>query len=99
MKLSSKQIRFLREQAHHLNAIARVGDGGVSESFLKELDKLLTHHELIKIKLSAGDKATKKDVVDNICQQTHSVCVQTIGHTTVIFRKNPQAPKIEIPKC
>ena len=96
MKLSPQNIRLLKEKAHHLDPIARVGDSGISEGFLKEVNKVLDHHELIKIRLSAGDKATKKLAITEICEATKSICVQSIGHTATIYRQDPEQPKIAL---
>jgi RNA-binding protein len=51
-----------------------------------ELERALTDHELIKIKLVA-DRDAKKELVATICQEFKSECVQSIGHTALLYRK------------
>ncbi|WP_197469492.1 YhbY family RNA-binding protein, partial [Oleiphilus sp. HI0125] len=47
--LSAAEKKQLRAIAHNLNPIIIVGDKGVSEGLLEELDRALEQHELIKV--------------------------------------------------
>ncbi len=53
LKLNSKQISFLRAAGHALNPVVMIGNKGLSEEVLKELDVSLKAHELIKSRYSA----------------------------------------------
>ncbi len=98
MILSQKQIRFLREQAHHLTAIVRIGDNGLSEAVVKEIKKVLGHHELVKIKIPALEKDEKDAFLKELAKKTKAYVVQTIGHTATLYKQNPDEPKISLPK-
>lgn len=67
-----------------------IGQHGLSENVMNELEQSLAHHELIKIRIPALDKAEKKELVNNICQQLQAESIQTIGHVTILFRQNPK---------
>lgn len=98
MTLSNTQIRFLREQAHHLMALVRIGDNGLSPEILKEMDKVLSHHELVKIKIPSGDKESKDAMLAEIETNTQSAVIQRIGNTATLYRANPEDPNIKLPK-
>ena len=48
MALTQAQKRHLRKLAHALKPVIIVGNAGLSEALLQELDTTLEHHELIK---------------------------------------------------
>ena len=68
MKLSERQKKFLRKAAHTLKPLVSIGDKGVTAALLAELDSTLEYHELVKIKIRAGNRdareATIADIVD-----------------------------------
>ena len=87
--------RFLRSLAHALKPVVRLGQHGLTEAVLKELDGALSHHELVKIKLSVSDKESRTAEVESICRSMKAECVQQIGHTATLFRRNLKKPVIE----
>ena len=97
MSLSKKQIKFLRARCHDLKPVILMGQKGLTEEVLNEIEIALTHHELIKIKLSVDDRELRKQVASEICEQTQSEEVQSIGKTLSIYRVNPDKAVIELP--
>lgn len=51
LKLTGKQKRFLRAEAHHLNPIFQVGKDGVNDNMIKQIGEALERRELIKISI------------------------------------------------
>jgi len=98
MPLSKKQIKFLRAKCHALKAVIMLGQKGLTEEVLNELDIALTHHELVKIKLSADDRELRKQLIVDICEQSQSEEVQSIGKTLSVYRVNSDKAIIELPK-
>ena len=47
--VTGKQKKYLKGLAHKLNPVVMVGNNGVSEAVLKEINATLAAHELIKI--------------------------------------------------
>ena len=99
MTLSKKQIKFLRARCHALRAVILLGQKGLTEEVLSEIDLALTHHELVKIKLSVDDRDLRKQMIADICTRTHSQEVQSIGKTLSIYRLNSDKVIIELPKA
>ncbi len=98
MSLSKKQIKFLRGKCHALKAVIMLGQKGLTDEVLSELDIALTHHELVKIKLSVDDRDVRKKLIVEICEKSQSEEVQSIGKTLSVYRVNPDKVIIELPK-
>jgi RNA-binding protein len=97
MELSGKQKRHLRGLGHELHPLVTVAGNGLSESVLAELDQTLEHHELIKVKVNAGDRDEKRALIAGMVEKSGATLVQTIGHIALLYRKAQEA-KLQIPK-
>ena len=98
MSLSKNQIKYLRSKCHDLKPVVMLGQKGLTEAVLNELDIALDHHELIKIKLSIDDRDARKQVIDEICRRCEAEEVQSIGKTLSIYLANKKDPVIHLPK-
>ncbi len=86
--LTNAQVRKLKALAQHLEPVARVGKGGLSEPFLKSVDEALTCHELVKVKF-ADFKEEKKELAPVLAEKTASLLVMQVGNVVVLYRENP----------
>ena len=82
--------RKLKQIAHHLHPIVTVGDAGVSDSVGRELDRALSDHELIKVKL-AGDREQREAWIAELTEAGGCELVTSIGKVAVFYRPNPAA--------
>jgi len=98
MSLSKNQIKFLRGMCHDLKPVVMLGQKGLTEAVLSELEIALDHHELVKIKLSVDDRDARKQLVEEICQRCQAEVVQSIGKTLSIYRANTDKVIIALPK-
>lgn len=101
MKLSTKQIAHLRGLAHNLNPVVMIGNNGLTENVLKEIELNLNSHELIKIQVSGDDRAVRKAIFDEICTKTSATAVHHIGKQLVFYRPSSnikESAKVVIPK-
>ncbi|NII10458.1 ribosome assembly RNA-binding protein YhbY [Oleiagrimonas sp. C23AA] len=98
MPLSNAQRRYLRGLCHDLSPVILLGAKGVTEAVTKELGLALDHHELVKVKLSAGDRAERQTQVDALVEATGAEVVQQIGRTASLFRRNEKEPKLALPR-
>ena len=97
MNLKKKQIQYLKGVAHSLKPIVLLGNNGLTEAVVAEIDYALNHHELIKVKIPTDDKEKKGLIVEAICRETKSTKIQVIGKTLIIYRQSEEH-KIRIPK-
>ena len=98
MSLNKNQIKHLRGLCHALNPVVMLGQKGLTQEVLDELEIALTHHELVKIKLGIDDREQRQKIADSICETSGAESVQAIGKTISIFRRNPKKPVIDLPK-
>ncbi len=98
MPLSRPQIKHLVSLAHNLKPVIMVGQHGITENLLKELEIALDHHELVKIKIAGEDRDSRQQMIEQLQNETAADTVQTIGKTLTLFRRNKKKPKIELPK-
>jgi RNA-binding protein len=96
MPLSEAHRRHLRKLAHHLKPVVIVGNAGLTENVLTEIDVALAHHELIKVKINAADKVERQAIIDKITDQTTANWVLSIGHIAAFYRP-AEKPKIILP--
>ena len=87
--MKSEQKKQLRAKAHTLKPVVITGNAGVTEAVLNEINLALDHHELIKVRVNAGDREQRKELSGQICEQTGAELIQFIGHIITLYRKNP----------
>ena len=83
---------------HDLKPVVMLGQKGLTEAVLNELDLALDHHELVKIKLSMEDRDVRKQAIADICLRCQAEEVQSIGKTLSIYRKKLEKSGITLPK-
>ena len=86
MPLDNKTLRRYRSIGHHLNPVVIVAYS-LSESVLAEIDRALSDHELIKIRLVTEDRESKRAAIDEICVNQGAELVHMIGKIALIYRK------------
>lgn len=86
LKLNSEQRSQLRSQAHRLDPVVMIGDAGLTDAVLKEIDVSLNAHELIKIRVFGDDRVARLDMLESICTQMDAAPIQHIGKLLVIYR-------------
>ena len=99
MSLSNVQQRHLRGLAHHLKPVVLIGQHGLKDSVFEEIEIALGAHELIKVRVAAGDRDERARMIDQIIEHSAAELVQTIGHIAVLFRRNREKPKIVLPSA
>lgn len=87
--MKSDQKKSLRAQAHALKPVVITGQAGLSEAVMSEINLALDHHELIKVRINAPDRETRRKMSTQICTDTQAELVQLLGHIAVLYRKNP----------
>ncbi|MDH5710275.1 MAG: ribosome assembly RNA-binding protein YhbY [Gammaproteobacteria bacterium] len=96
MSLLKSQIKYLRSLAHNIKPIVTIGQNGITDNVIAELEGALNFHELVKIKLANDERNDRKEMIRLLCEKTSAEVVQTIGKTATFFRRNNKNPKIAI---
>ncbi|MET0116921.1 MAG: ribosome assembly RNA-binding protein YhbY [Sedimenticola sp.] len=98
MPLSNPQKRHLKGLAHSLKPVVMVGQHGLTEGVFNELEIALEVHELVKVRISAGDRDERDEMLAVLVEKSSAELVQRIGNIAVLYRHNPKKPKIVLPK-
>ncbi|WP_374013281.1 ribosome assembly RNA-binding protein YhbY [Pseudoxanthomonas koreensis] len=96
--LTAAQIRFLRGQAHGLRALMQVGGKGLTPPLLAELDQVLEHHELVKVKVAAEDREARDVLIGELAARSGATLVQRVGHTATLYRPAREKRNIVLPR-
>ena len=97
MRLSEAQKKYLRGLGHKLKPIVMVGDAGLTDAVNAEFQSTIGHHELIKVRIRVGDRAARDDIIAALCKGAGATLVTRIGNVALIYRRNPEKPRINLP--
>jgi len=80
----------LRTKAKALEPVVRIGKSGITENLIKEINKQLKMHKLIKIKLlkSCLEAKGRKEMAKEIVTITDSDLVMLQGNVVVMYTKS-----------
>ncbi len=86
MKKSDNQTRKqFRAIGHKLNPVLIISNG-LSDNIAAELERALEDHELIKVRVNAGDRDEKQEILDAICTAHRAELIQLTGHIALFYR-------------
>ncbi|HHB3742525.1 TPA: ribosome assembly RNA-binding protein YhbY [Pseudomonas aeruginosa] len=93
MAHTQEQKKQFKSIGHHLKPVLIVAENGLTEGVLAELERALNDHELIKVKLALAERDDRRALLDELCAQSRSDLVQSIGKMALVYRKNPKPNK------
>jgi RNA-binding protein len=85
--MHNKQKTALIAKAHHLNPVVMIGQKGLTDNVIAEVEQALVAHELIKIKVVAEDKEQRTAMINDICTALNAVNLKLIGNIAIVYRK------------
>lgn len=97
MQLTEPQKKFLLRQAHTLKPVVAVGDKGITQALLDEVEGAIKHHELIKIRVRAGGREQRDAAIDAILTASHAALLSRVGNVATIYRPRKKKPRIILP--
>ena len=86
--LSPKRRSELRAEAHRLSPVVIIGDKGLTDEVMAEIDRSLKAHELIKVRAATDERDARAVWIETICDRLQAHPVQQIGKVFVIYREN-----------
>jgi RNA-binding protein len=91
LDITSQERSALRAAAHPLRPVVLIGDRGVSESVLKEIDLNLNAHRLIKVRVAGAEREARQAMLETICDALSCAPVHHLGKTLIIYRPDAAA--------
>jgi RNA-binding protein len=90
VSLTSRERSFLKARAHALEPVVRVGHAGVTDKVVAEIDRALTAHELIKVRVDIADRIARAELCEVICTRTDAAEVLRVGKVLGLWRPRPE---------
>ncbi len=78
-----------------MKPVILVGAGGLSAALLEEFERSLEHHELMKVKVSIGDREQRDAAIRALCETSGAELVQRVGNVGLLFRRKRNDSKFE----
>ncbi|MGH7787399.1 MAG: ribosome assembly RNA-binding protein YhbY [Candidatus Binatia bacterium] len=95
--MNGKDRRYLRGLAHALNPLVIVGQRGLTDAVVRQVDQALTDHELIKVRVAGEAPVHRDEASALLAERTGCEVAGTIGRVMILYRANPERPKIVLP--
>ena len=86
MQDSDIDRKRFRAIGHSLKPVIIISHKGLSANIRNEIDRALSDHELIKIKILTVKRADRDDISKEICRHHNAEYIQGIGHVILIYR-------------
>jgi RNA-binding protein len=88
--LSPIERKKLKARAHALDPIVHLGNKGLTDAVIAEIDRALAAHELIKVRAATLERDAREAALAEICARLQAQPVQHIGKVLVVFRPKPE---------
>ena len=96
--ITSKQRSYLKSLAHELEPVVYIGKNDVTENVISEIDNLLEHRELVKVKMQESCSLDPKTTANEIADRLGAEFVQAIGRRFVLYRESKDNKTIVLPR-
>lgn len=95
--LTGKQKSFLRSEGMKLEPVVMVGKDAVTPAVVQSARDVIRKRELIKVRVLNNCLEDASDVMELLAERCDANLVQIKGNTGLLFRRNFDKPKIELP--
>lgn len=85
--LTSSDVRKLKQMSHSNGAYVIIGKSGLTDEVLKQLDKELEYHELVKIRCNKF-KEQREEFAQQLRDITKSVLLAVTGNVILLYRRS-----------
>lgn len=96
--LTGKQKSFLRSMGMTMDPIVNIGKEGVTPTVVTAAQEVIKKRELIKVRVLQNCFEEPRDAIETLADRSNANLVQVIGRNGLLFRRNFDKPKIELPK-
>lgn len=93
LTLSPAERQALKARAHTLSPLVIIGDNGLTASVIREIDRTLKAHELIKIRANTDDRDQRAAWLEEIANALAAAPVQLVGKTLIVWREDAEKAK------
>jgi RNA-binding protein len=91
--LTNKERAHLKARAHALEPVVHTGTAGITDAVVAEVDRALTAHELMKVRIGTDDRDERVARGDELCARTGATAVHRVGKVLILWRPRPLDPE------
>lgn len=84
--MTPRERKALKARAHALDPVVHIGEKGLTEAVIAEIDRALMAHELIKVRAGSMERDEREAALAQICLRLDARNVQHIGKVFILFR-------------
>ena len=96
--MTALRRKALKARAHSLHPILQLGEKGLTDAVVAEIERALGAHELVKIRAAPFNREERDVALVSICERTGAEAVQHIGKILVVYRQKPPAESKPTPR-
>jgi RNA-binding protein len=96
LELTVEQRKNLKALAHTLKPVVMIGSQGLTDSVIKEAERAIAAHELIKIRVLGDERDAREAYLAQLCDVLNAAPVQHIGKLLLLYRPALK-PKLQLP--
>jgi putative YhbY family RNA-binding protein len=89
LSLTAAQRKEQRAAAHHLDPVVAIGADGLTADVVREADRALTAHGLIKLRVFNDDRNARDTMLADLAVRLRAAPIQHIGKLLVLWRPKP----------
>ena len=95
--LTDKQKRFLRTEGMKREPVVSIGKEGVTAALVQSARAVIKKQELIKVRVQKNAPDEPQPLIEMLTERVDADLVQTIGRNALLWKRNFEKPKIELP--
>ena len=95
--LTGKQKSFFRSMGQKLEPVVMMGKEGVTPTVVQAAQEAIKKRELIKVRVLQNCMEEPEDAITMLAERADVNLVQIIGRNGLLFKRNYDKPKIELP--
>ncbi len=96
--LNGKQKRFLRSMGMTMDPIVNIGKEGLTPTVAEAVREAIKKRELVKVRVLQNCLSEPKDTIATLAERVDADLVQVIGRNGLLYKRNFDNTKIELPK-
>lgn len=95
--LTNKEKRYLKALGASLEPVVQIGKAGVAPAVVDGAAGVIAGRELIKVRVLKNSPEEPGEAIARLAEGVGAELVQVIGRNGLLFKRNPEKPKIEFP--
>jgi RNA-binding protein len=96
--LTGKQRAHLKALAHERKPVVLLGQKGITDAVVLELQAALLAHELIKVRLTGEDRDALDAEAAELERRSGATLIARLGKVATLYKRHPDEPRIALPR-